>query len=136
MAEKMQWNETGSPPPGVIPQQKRTWKKRDLIIAIVLFLVLAPLLLVSLGALAANIMGLASMMDPVANQGATVSGMLGMLFLMVTTTAYPFVYAISLVATFVQKKLDWKTWLVCIAALPMIGILLWLLAGSLPFFGA
>ena len=149
MAEKMQWNPVqtpppnptvggdanapvgAAPPPGVsqwAPKVREPWKKRDLIIAIVLFLVLAPLLLVSLGAVAANIMGLASLMDPVANQSATASGVIGMVFAMVVTSAYPFVFAFSLIATFIDRKLSWKTWLVVIAALPMLGILVWLLS--------
>ena len=159
MADKMQWNTESTPPtstepaapteagtaaavdpdapldaatpPRFAPYQKKRWEKRELIIALVLFAVLAPLLLVSLGALAANIMGLASLMDPVASQGATLSGKLGTIFLMVVTSAYPFVYFFSLIETFRKKDLNWKTWLVCVAALPMIGILLWLFSGSL-----
>lgn len=149
MARNIEWNPAeGGPPPGAVfepagdegstytlqPPQK--WKTRDLVIASILFALTAPLLIVSLGALAANVMALAAMSDPVANQGSTASGVLGMLGLIAVTTAYPFVYALSLIVTIVRKRLSWVSYLVIVAALPMLAIVAWLFGYSNAFFNS
>jgi hypothetical protein len=120
MAENHDWSQAEAAP----PQPKPPFDKKDFIIALILFVIAAPFLLVSFFAIPANIMSIASLADPVANQGATFVSALPMLALAGITSLYPVLYLYCAIQTFADRKVTWKSYLVLIGIIPMIFIII------------
>ena len=126
MTSQTDWSSSQNPPEVVTPARRR-WERRDLVIAIIIFLLAAPLLIVSFASIIPNAMTLAGLSDSTVSQNTTALETIGMIALLVVTALYPVAFLFSLIETFRLKKLSWRTWVVAIGALPMIAIVIWVL---------